>query len=206
MYQIPCVVVTVKNSDTPRKIAANQLLHALTARKDAHMQTAKKCTEKAFCANCHGNHSAAYLKCVKYLEIQLALRIRADLNCTFKETLDKARKADHETTREYTAAQQRTYASENVSILPVTRLFHKETWPPLPSKKAKTPSVALGGGGGGPSWRGGAQPPRRGGQGALARLGLSRWIPETHWEMVIRGGGEQLLSAVARVPSALEKK
>jgi hypothetical protein len=39
------------------------------------------------CANCQGQHSAAYRECPKYLQVREALKLRATQNLTFKEAL-----------------------------------------------------------------------------------------------------------------------
>ena len=61
------------------------------------------------CNNCKANHSSAYRQCDVYLKTELALRLRYNKQCNFKEALRKV-DANYD-------------------------LHDKLTWPPLPSNK-----------------------------------------------------------------------
>lgn len=96
---------------------------------------------KSFCANCHQNHSAAYRKCPRYLEVQLALRIRTTEKIPFKQALEIAKTADQKesTAIPETGTQQ---ATSQVTNNPVSKLnlLNKETWPPLHTRKNRNTS------------------------------------------------------------------
>jgi hypothetical protein len=86
-----------------------------------------KKTDSPKCANCNGDHSAAFRECPTYLLVAKALRIRAEGGLPFKHAIDKARRGEmgEEAGTDQSRAVRQTAKAGNITEL-ITADIHSE--------------------------------------------------------------------------------